>query len=110
MKATNPDPSLELASRIYAFREDGESWTDAVDGFARSVLMRHPRTVHRWLAGESPIPKAVAAWIMDGTPRTAPYPGGLQDWLAADPATLNRAYEDDNTEKAGRRRGYYEEN
>jgi len=68
MKATNPDPSLELASRIYAFREDGESWTDAVDGFARSVLMRHPRTVHRWLAGESPIPKAVAAWIMDGTP------------------------------------------
>jgi len=68
MKTTNPDPSLELASRIYAFREDGESWTDAVDGFARSVLMRHPRTVHRWLAGESPIPKAVAAWIMDGTP------------------------------------------
>jgi len=75
MKATtNPDPSLELACRIYAFREDGESWTDAVDGFARSVLMRHPRTVHRWLAVESPIPKAVAAWIMDGTPKPDPPP------------------------------------
>jgi hypothetical protein len=34
----------------------------------------------------------------------------MQDWLAADPAALNRAYEDDNTDKSGRRRGYYEEN
>ena len=66
MKTSNPDPSLELACRIYAYREDGESWTDAVDAFARTILMRHPRTVMRWLSGESPIPKAVAAWIMDG--------------------------------------------
>ena len=68
MKITNPDPALELASRIYAYREDGETWSEAVDAFARTVMMRHPRTIHRWLAGESPIPKAVAAWIIDGTP------------------------------------------
>lgn len=54
------DPALELATRIYAFREDGETWTDAVDRYARGVLFRHPRTVHRWLSGESPLPAVVA--------------------------------------------------
>lgn len=60
MKTRQPDPALELASRIYAHREDGESWTDAVNRYARDVLLRHPRTVHRWLSGESPVPAVVA--------------------------------------------------
>ena len=55
-----PDPALELAARIYSYREDGEAWTSAVDRYAREVLVRHPRTVHRWLSGESPIPAVVA--------------------------------------------------
>jgi uncharacterized protein YyaL (SSP411 family) len=55
-----PDPALTLAQRIYVFKKDGEAWTTAVDRFARQVLFRHPRTVHRWLAGESPVPAVVA--------------------------------------------------
>jgi len=72
MKPSNPDPSLELACRIYAFRETGETWTDAVEAFARIVVMRDPRTVHRWLSQESPMPKAIADWVLDGTPGRHP--------------------------------------
>jgi hypothetical protein len=44
--------------------------------FARVVLLRDERTVRRWLAGDSPIPKAVVEWLgkslrvhhMDGNP------------------------------------------
>jgi len=31
--------------------------------FARIVLLRDERTVRRWLAGESPIPKAVVQFL-----------------------------------------------
>lgn len=54
-------PALTLAQRIYAFKGEGEAWTTAVDRYARDVLFRHPRTVHRWLTGESPIPAVVAS-------------------------------------------------
>lgn len=64
---TQPDPVLELASRIYAYREDGESWTSAVDRYARDVLVRHPRTLHRWLSGESPLPAVVADSLNQGS-------------------------------------------
>jgi hypothetical protein len=50
---------LFLATRISAYKEEGESWTSAVERYSRDVLMRHPRTVHRWLSGESPIPAVV---------------------------------------------------
>jgi hypothetical protein len=61
MAANKPNPTLAaLASRIYSYREEGESWTNAVDRYARDVLMRHPRTVHRWLSGESPMPAVVS--------------------------------------------------
>lgn len=33
--------------------------------FAREVLLREPRTVRRWLAGESIIPAAVVEWMCD---------------------------------------------
>ena len=62
---TQTDPALELAHRIYTYREDGESWTQAVERYARDVLMRHPRTVHRWLSGESPIPGVVSDSLAD---------------------------------------------
>jgi len=70
MKITgNPDPALELASRIYSYRNAGESWTDAVDAFAREVLFRHPRTVHRWLSGESPIPQVIINEVLNASER-----------------------------------------
>jgi hypothetical protein len=31
--------------------------------FARDILTRDPRTVRRWLSGDSPIPQAVLAWL-----------------------------------------------
>lgn len=65
MKTGQPDPALTLATRIYDYREKGEAWTTAVDRYARDVLFRHPRTVHRWLAGESPIPAVVANRLKD---------------------------------------------
>ena len=32
--------------------------------FAREVLLRDERTVRRWLAGDSPIPEPVVAYLM----------------------------------------------
>ena len=69
MKIITNDPALELASRIYAYRNDGESWTDAVDAYAREVLFRHPRTVHRWLSGESPIPQVIINEVLNASER-----------------------------------------
>ena len=40
--------------------------------FARDVLIREPRTVRRWLAGDSPIPNRVKEWLQD--PQAAPWP------------------------------------
>jgi len=36
--------------------------------FAREVLLRDERTVRRWLAGDSPIPEPVIAFLRDETP------------------------------------------
>lgn len=36
--------------------------------FARDLLIREPRTVRRWLAGESPIPNRVLEWLQDPQP------------------------------------------
>lgn len=32
--------------------------------YAETVMIREPRTVRRWLTGESPIPDAVIRWLM----------------------------------------------
>ena len=40
--------------------------------FAVDVLWRDPRTVRRWLSGDSPIPKIVAEKLVHPTP--APWP------------------------------------
>lgn len=99
MKTRQPDPALELASRIYAHREEGESWTDAVDRYARDVLVRHPRTVHRWLSGESPVPAVVMDWLTmesEATPPELPRDddsGGLPYPWCHDPGTcVGRGY------------------
>lgn len=35
----------------------------SASAFARDVLIREPRTIRRWLAGDSPIPTVVVEWI-----------------------------------------------
>ena len=35
----------------------------SASAFARDVLIREPRTIRRWLAGDSPIPAVVCEWI-----------------------------------------------
>lgn len=40
--------------------------------FAMEVLKRDERTIRRWLAGDSPIPKEVRAFLED--PQPAPWP------------------------------------
>ncbi|HXG69470.1 MAG TPA: hypothetical protein VNJ04_02535 [Gemmatimonadaceae bacterium] len=53
-------------------RSDVELLRDAIQrsglsarAFARGVLLRDERTVRRWLAGDSPIPAAVIAFLRD---------------------------------------------
>ncbi len=40
--------------------------------FALDVLIREPRTIRRWLAGDSPIPNRVLEWLQE--PGVAPWP------------------------------------
>lgn len=35
----------------------------SAERYARDVLLRNPRTVRRWLAGDSPIPREVRAFL-----------------------------------------------
>ena len=44
----------------------------SVRRFARAVLLREERTIYRWLAGDSPIPERVVAWLE--TPEKHPWP------------------------------------
>lgn len=43
----------------HAIRQSGLSSS----AYARQVLVREPRTIRRWLAGQSPIPAAVVAFL-----------------------------------------------
>lgn len=40
----------------------------SVEHFAAHVVMRNPRTVRRWLSGESPIPKEVRDKLKEWEP------------------------------------------
>ncbi len=40
--------------------------------FALDVLIREPRTIRRWLRGDSPIPNRVKEWLQG--PQVAPWP------------------------------------
>lgn len=33
--------------------------------YAQQILIRNPRTIRRWLAGDSPIPEAVREFLRD---------------------------------------------
>lgn len=40
--------------------------------FAIECVLRDPRTVRRWITGESPIPQVVVDWLLD--PKPGPWP------------------------------------
>ena len=61
---TDPTRAAEIARLREAIRASGLSITE----YARSVLVRDPRTVRRWLAGDRQIPRAVLERIMDPEP------------------------------------------
>lgn len=45
-----------------------ERFGKSVEHFAAHVVMRNPRTVRRWLSGESPIPKEVRDKLKEWEP------------------------------------------
>ena len=61
---TAPTRAAEIARLREAIRASGLSITE----YARSVLVRDPRTVRRWLAGDRQIPRAVLERLMDPEP------------------------------------------
>jgi hypothetical protein len=67
---SNPTRSEEAALLSRRIEESGVS----VNAFATDVLLREPRTVFRWLSGESPIPNRVRDWLTNPSP--APWPTG----------------------------------
>lgn len=56
MRRSQPLPAELLAKRIEASGLSARR-------FAREVLLRDERTVRRWLAGDSPIPEPVMAFL-----------------------------------------------
>ena len=61
---TDPTRAAEIARLRGAIRASGLSITE----YARRVLVRSPRTVRRWLAGDLQIPQAVLELIADPEP------------------------------------------
>ncbi len=45
--------------------------------FAIERLIRQPRTVRRWLSGESPIPAVVLEWLQDPPAAAGPPPASV---------------------------------
>lgn len=59
---TTPGPVLPVSDRaqlLAALRASGLT----AAAYARTVLIREPRTVRRWLAGQAPIPQTVRAFL-----------------------------------------------
>lgn len=52
------DARARLEALVFVSRLDGETEGQAIDAVAIE-LGRHPRTIHRWLSGESEIPGVV---------------------------------------------------
>jgi len=61
---TDPTRAAEIARLREAIRLSGLG----VNEYARRVLVRSPRTLRRWLAGDLQIPRAVLERIMDPEP------------------------------------------
>lgn len=49
-----PDELKEIGQRLF-----GDRWQSALS----RELVRDPRTVRRWVSGESPVPKVVVKWL-----------------------------------------------
>ncbi|HWP38967.1 MAG TPA: hypothetical protein VNL18_15580 [Gemmatimonadales bacterium] len=62
---TRDSASAEILMLREAIRKSGLS----ARRFARDVLLRDERTVRRWLAGDSPIPRAVIRFLTAREPR-----------------------------------------
>lgn len=69
---TAPGPVLPMSDRAQLLAAIRASGMTAAT-YARSVLIREPRTVRRWLAGQAPIPQAVREFLA----RTATTPEDL---------------------------------
>lgn len=68
-RTTEPRTAAEWAALLSRrIEESGLS----VARFARDVLRRDPRSVWRWLNGESPIPAEVKKFLLE--PEPAPWP------------------------------------
>jgi hypothetical protein len=60
---TDPDIQAQALARLRAaITASGLS----VSLYARTVVIRDPRTVRRWLAGDSPIPQSVIDFLAKG--------------------------------------------
>ena len=70
---TTPGPVLPVSDRAQLLAAIRASGMTAAT-YARSVLIRDPRTVRRWLAGDSPIPAAVLALLARAGAAPAPVP------------------------------------
>jgi hypothetical protein len=51
------------AAHIAKLRGDIAALNLSIENYARTVLLRDPRTVFRWLSGQSPIPKPVQEYL-----------------------------------------------
>ena len=62
---TDPDIQAQALARLRtAITASGLS----VSLYARTVVIRDPRTVRRWLAGDSPIPQSVIDFLAKDQP------------------------------------------
>jgi hypothetical protein len=74
--------TLDQATALRLLREAIRQSGMSASRYARRVLIRNDRTVRRWLAGESPIPDAVRAFLVAGNTKQGdgntnlPIPGG----------------------------------
>jgi len=53
----------ETARRISLLRAAITSSGLSASAYARDILIREPRTIRRWLAGDSPIPESVLHYL-----------------------------------------------
>lgn len=59
-------PAEEQAEALATLRKVLESSGLSTEQYAERILLREGRTVRRWLADESPIPRVVCRWLLDG--------------------------------------------
>lgn len=66
---------LSQATALRLLREAVRRSGLSAQSYARKILIREPRTLRRWLAGDSPIPHSVCDFLTTDK-RTNPNPPG----------------------------------